>query len=847
MTPASHSRTSPFRSALLLAGVVILAGSTAPSAAKRKQDEPAEPPGLASKLAKMEKKEGLLTIYLDRAEGKVWLELPQADDEGGLGTYLYVEGLLTGLGSNPVGLDRGQLGDSKIVSLRRLGNRLLFEQPNLGYRAITEDAAERAATEQSFATSVLWAGVIDSGAIGEPEVVDLTGFLVRDAHGVTRRLAETEQGDYRLDPERSAVDLDASLVFPDNVELEALLTYAGERPGSHVEETAPTPEAISLIQHHSLIRLPDDGYTPRAFDPRAASFAVGFQDYAAPLDDSIQKRWIVRHRLRKVRPGAAPSPVVEPIVYYLDRGAPEPVRSALMEGAGWWAQAFEAAGFEDAYRVELLPEGAHPLDVRYNVIQWVHRSTRGWSYGGGVIDPRTGEMIKGHVSLGSLRVRQDRLLFEGLAGTSETGTGGPGDPIELALARLRQLSAHEVGHTLGFTHNFVASTYGDRASVMDYPAPWVRPGADGGLDFSRAYGVGVGIWDRWGVLYAYGEAPEGVAESEFLEELVAEAIADGLLFLTDHDARPPGAAQPLANLWDNGSEPVGALVETLEVRRRALERFGEDNLPVGAPLALLEEVLAPLYFHHRFQLTAAAKVVGGVDYWYKVRGDALPAAAPVPADRQREGLAVLLSTVDPAVLDLPDGILELVLPRPFGYGPHRELFNGGSGPVFDPLSAAAAASDMTFAGLLQRERAARLVDQHRRNAELPGFDEVLAATTEAVFAGEGAGEDGRLAEIRRVTQSVYVRRLIGLAGDALASSAVRARAEAQLQEIAGRVAEGAAESTAARAHRDYLGRTIERFLERPAEGLGEPAPAPSLPPGDPIGQPVPGAPGCSRG
>ncbi len=790
--------------------------------------EPKKEPAYEEKIAEMEKREGLLTFYLDEKDNRVWLHLP-AGTSGVVGEFIYVEGLVTGLGSNPVGLDRGQLGDSRVVTLRRVGSRLLIEQPNLGYRALTEDPAEARATRQSFATSVLWAGKIGPVADDGRALVDITSFLVRDAHYVARRLEETEQGTFELDPERSLVDLDACLAFPRNLEFEAILTYAGSGEiGDHVDSTAPTFDTVTLVQHHSLIQLPDPGYAPREFDPRAGSFAVAFRDYAAPLTESTERRWIVRHRLK----------AGDDLVYYVDRGAPEPVRGALLDGARWWAEAFAAAGFPGAFRVELMPEDAHPLDVRYNVIQWVHRSTRGWSYGGGVIDPRTGEMLKGHVSLGSLRVRQDRLIFEGLLGADRTGSGAADDPVELALARIRQLSAHEVGHTLGITHNFAASTYG-RASVMDYPAPLVTVDDDGELDVSGAYAVGIGAWDVHAIRFAYAEL-EG-DEAEGLESLLAEGREAGLAFVTDADARPPGAANWVGSLWDNGADPVDQLATEMAVRRVALERFGADRVRVGAPLALLEEVLATVYFRHRYQLEAAVKMVGGLDYRYALRGDGQPMPAPVPAADQLRALEAVLGTVEPAALDIPDSALAALHPRPFGYGPNRELIRGSAAPAFDKLGAAATAADMAVSMLLQPERAARMIDLHHRDPSLPGFSDVLEALIGSAFRAR-SGEDARLVELRRATQAVVVEGLIALASSPEATFAVRARAEGALREIEGRArAEGAA------AHEALMGRRIGTFLSRPApaEVPGPRAPAP--PPGSPIGSgPAPlGLAGCS--
>jgi hypothetical protein len=780
-----------------------------------------------------ERLEGLLNLRLDREQGKVWLELPDdLADSATVGSFLYVEGLVSGLGSNPVGLDRGRVGEAKVVSLRRYGNRLLIVEPNLRYRALTDDVDELTATRQSFAFSVLWAGEIERpGGVG-PLLVDLTSFLIRDAHQVVATLAESGQGQFSLDADLSAVDFEACHAFPDNLEFEALLTYASREPGRQVRQTAPTAEAFTLTQHQSLIRLPDGEYQPRRFDPRSGSFAVRFADYATPLDRPIDTRWIVRHRLQKTDPEAERSPAVEPIVYYVDRGIPEPVRSAVLEGAAWWAEAFEAAGFDGAYRVELLPEGVHPLDVRYNVVQWVHRSTRGWSYGGGVIDPRTGEMIKGHVRLGSLRVRQDRLLFEGLAGTDKTGTGVADDPVELALARIRQLSAHEVGHTLGLTHNFAASTYG-RASVMDYPAPLVRVDAEGELDFSDAYGVGVGVWDIHSIRYAYTEFSPAADADAKLAEIVDEGLRRRLVFLADEDARPAGAAEPRASLWDNGSDPLAQLELEMRVRRLALDRFGRQNVAVGTPLALLEEVLAPLYFHHRYQVAAAAKMLGGLEYSYAVRGDGQAAAQPIPGPAQRRAVALLLATLSPAELDLPEAVLELLLPRAFGYERNREMFGSGTSPAFDALGAAATAAEMTVSALLQPERAARMVDQHRRDPELPDFSEVLSVLVATV--ARQSEKSPRHAELRRRVEEVVTTAMIRLAADPEATGAVRARVEAQLEQMLARREKLLLGHTAETAHRQYLDRMIERHLERASTpSVGAPAAEP-LPPGDPIG------------
>jgi len=801
------------------------------------EEKDEELPTLAEKTRGLEKRSGLLDLFVDDEKGKIFLALPPPSGERGqVAEVLWVEGLVTGLGSNPVGLDRGQFPeDSRVLDIRRLGPRVLFEVPNLKFRARTDNPEELQAARESFAPSVLWGTDVVALDADGGSLIDLTPFLLRDAHRVSESLRQGEHGEYALDPARSAVDFSSCLAFPDNLEFESLLTYAAQGPpGEEVSRTAPLPDAFTLVQHQSFIRLPDDGYELRRGDPRIGMFGIDYLDYAVPLDEPLRQRFIARHRLEKVDPSAERSEAVEPIVFYVDRGAPEPVRSALVDGASWWAEAFEAAGFIDGFRVELLPPDVHPLDVRYNVIQWVHRSTRGWSYGGGVIDPRTGEFIKGHVNLGSLRVRQDRLLFEGLAGTVYTGSGRDDDPVEIALARIRQLAAHEVGHALGITHNFAASTYDGRASVMDYPAPLIGVTPEGELDFSNAYGVGVGTWDVLTVRYAYGQFPPGSGVDAELEALVREGLDRGLLFLADADARPPFASDPRANLWDNGSDAVEALELSLRVRRLALDRFGVDNVAPGRPLAELEEVLAPVYFHHRYQLEAAAKTLGGMEYHYALRGDGQVPTRIVGAERQRRALEVILGILEPENLDVPEGVLELLAPRPYEVPRHRELFASNTLPAFDALGAASTAADAVVTALIEPHRLARLHDFHRRDPTLPGPEEVLLGLLEKTFGQ--SFENPRHAEIDHAVEWVVAERLVTLAAHPEASPAVRSWAEGGLRRAAGLLEKTAgSEDLSAVAHARTLHARISRFLKRADAAPTMAVPPPPMPPGSPIG------------
>jgi hypothetical protein len=590
---------------------------------------------IAEKTKSMEKMPGYFNIYWDAKAGKLWLEIDKWGTE-----FLYQSSMPAGIGSNDIGLDRGQLGGTHVVRFERSGPKVLLLQSNLEFRAVSQDQHERRAVRDSFAESALW-GFTVAAEDGKRALVDATEFFLRDAHGVPAALRKAKQGAYHLDASRCALYLPRTKNFPLNTEVEATLTFAGEEPGQWVKQVTPEPDAITMREHHSFVQLPPAGYKPRAFDPRSSFFGIAYMDYATPISEPIVKRFAARHRLEKKNPSAAVSEAVKPIVYYLDRGAPEPIRSALLEGARWWSQAFEAAGFTNAFHVELMPEGADPMDLRYNVIQWIHRATRGWSYGAGVIDPRTGEIIKGHVSLGSLRVRQDYLIAEGLLAPYADGKALPAGQDraqQMALARLRQLAAHEVGHTLGLMHNYSASTV-NRSSVMDYPPPLVKLGADGAPDVSDAYATGIGEWDKVSIAWGYSEFAPGVDEHAALNKILLNAFGHGLRYLTDQDARPASSSSSVAHLWDSGANAVDELNRLMQVRAAALRRFGEKNIREGAPLATIEDVLVPIYMLHRYQVEAASKLIGGMDYTFALRGDGQMATQIVAAAEQRRALA----------------------------------------------------------------------------------------------------------------------------------------------------------------------------------------------------------------
>jgi len=806
---------------VMLAIVTMIAGSSISAVAQDEKSK--ETPTVSDKVEDFEKYEGYFDFYYDEKAGKIWLAVDKFDAE-----FLYVNSLPAGVGSNDIGLDRGQLGDTRVVKFMRSGPKILLVQPNYSYRAISDNPNEQASVEQAFAQSVLW-GFKMAAEEDETVLIDLTPMLLSDAHGVADRLKSRKQGTYKLDGDRSAVYLPMTKNFPKNSEFEAMVTFTGDPQGSYIRSVTPTPEMVTVRMHHSFVELPDDAYEPRAFDPRCGYFPVTYFDYATPIQEPLAKRLIRRHRLQKKDPSAERSEAVEPIVYYVDRGAPEPIKSALIDGASWWNQAFEAAGYENAFMVKEMPADADPMDVRYNLIQWVHRSTRGWSYGASVYDPRTGEIIKGHVSLGSLRVRQDFLIAQGLLQPYENGTEPDPRLLEMALARLRQLSAHEVGHTLGLAHNFAASV-NDRASVMDYPHPYISLTDNGEMNFTEAYDTGIGEWDERTIIYGYQDFPAGVEEEVALRNILQDNIDAGLHYISDQDARPQGGAHPLAHLWDSGESAVTELNRISRVRAKALENFSENNIPEGMPMASLENVLVPLYLAHRYQVEAAVKLIGGVNYTYAVRGDQQPTNEPVETQVQRAALTAVLRTLDPEFLAIPEHITELIPPQPIGYQRDRELFKIHTGLTFDPLAAAESAANQTLTLLMNQNRMARIVEQYARGKSDMQLSQLLEMVAErvAVDNKQSAYEQ----EISRVTEKLFLQHLFHLA-KADGMQQVNAVALQSIKELGAKWERLTSSDDNQQAHYTYLLNKIAQFNRNPEE-FELPSP-PDLPDGSPIG------------
>ena len=766
--------------------------------------------------------DGFVKLYWQASEGRLLFRIDEFDTP-----FLYQSSLPRGVGSNDLGLDRGQLGATRVVRFLRSGSRVLLMEDNLDFRANNAQADELQAVRESFAQSVIWGFDIESES-GGSVLVDGTGFFLRDAHELAASLEAAEEGSYAVDATRSAIYLPRTRAFPDNSEIEAIVTYTGKPTGQHLPTVVPDPTAITVHSHHSFIRLPDDNYEPLLFDPRAGLIDLsysraGYFDYASDIGSALRVNYGRRHRLEKVNPGADVSEAVEPIVYYLDPGAPEPVRSALLEGASWWNQAFEAAGYRDGFQVKMLPDGADPMDVRYNVIQWVHRSTRGWSYGSSILDPRTGEILKGHVTLGSLRVRQDYMIAEGLL-APYIDASVPDDMIEMSLARIRQLSAHEVGHTIGFAHNFAASAQ-DRASVMDYPFPLIKFAANGELDLSDAYGVGIGAWDKRAVIYAYQDFAEGVDADAERAAILAQTIADGHAFVGDEHSRSVGAAHPDGNLWDNGADAVAELEHLLTVREQALLRFSERVIREGRPLATIEEALVPIYLLHRYQLHAVGKLIGGSHFDYAMRGDGQSAPAAVSAARQRQAINALFDTLQAEKLRLPPGLADSIPPRPPGHPKSRESFAGATGDIFDPLAPAASAAALTLEVLLHPQRAARLSRQ-----DSPSFGSLVDGLVAATWDANVGVAD---AALQRQTRMQVLEGLLRLAVNDAVDDSAQAAALAAVDRLYGRTQRLVSANPDELAFLRLAQRKIERVLADPASV--NQLPAVVVPPGSPIG------------
>ncbi len=762
---------------------------------------------------------GFFNFKYEEAKDAIYLTVNKLNEE-----FLYVSSLSSGIGNNDIGLDRGQLGDERVVYFAKSGNKLMLIQPNLRYRSTSKNILEQRSIKEAFAKSVLFGfPILESSSSGY--IIDLTPFLLQDTHGVAKRLQTLDEGNYQIDHSRSAVNLLRTKAFPKNIDFDMMLTYTGSASGSLVHTVTPTPDFITIHQHHSFVELPDSKYKPRDFDPRSGANAFTFYDYTAPINEPTKKQYIYRHRLEKKDPTASISEAVEPIIYYLDNGTPEPVRSALLDGGQWWNQAFESIGFKDAFQVKILPDDIDPLDVRYNVIQWVHRSTRGWSYGSSVADPRTGEIIKGHVSLGSLRIRQDFMIALGLLEAPFfLGEKKEKEAIDMALSRIRQLSAHEIGHTLGFAHNFTASTK-SRSSVMDYPHPNIDL-KDGKISIKNAYEVGIGDWDKVSIAYSYSDFPDNINEKESLQNILDKSAKEGHRFISDFDARPIGGAHPKAHLWDNGSEPTSELIRLLNIREHALGQLSLNHIKVGDPYTNLEDLFVPMYLIHRYQLEATVKLIAGVDYDYAVKGLQTYEVKSVEPIKQRNALMAYLNALSPEALSVPEELRKLLPPRSFSNPRTRENFLSQTGVTFDYLGIANSLSDGLIGMLLDPNRANRLVTQSGFNADQLSLKETLKSLINNHFKVKFRNRHHE--QLNNIVKANVLKHIMFLGQQPHANSIVKAIVYEQLVEL-DRWLAGQEEADFSEVYRIQ----IDRYFDKPRDFI--PPATSRLPDGSPIG------------
>jgi len=847
---------------MFVLGMLLLAGPTIrASQPAQAQQRPAAIQSIDDRTSGMKKMDGYFPLYWDERTGSLFLEIPRLDTD-----FLYTNGLSAGLGSNDIGLDRGTGRGSRLVKFERVGPQVFLVQPNQSFRSSSPNPLERKSVEDSFAKSIIWGFPVAAESSGRV-LVDATPFLLRDVVNAAQSL---RPGNYQVDRTRSAFYMPNTRNFPKNTEVDMTITLVAQPAGGggggggptqgpmpigaaggggggggfggglfsgSVGSVTPSPESVTLRQHASFVELPDmSTYTPRHDDPRAGYGGATFVDFSQPIAEGIQFRHIRRHRLQKKDPGAAMSEPIKPIQYYVDSGAPEDVKKALIEGAMWWDKAFEAAGFRNAFKVDVLPEGADPMDIRYNMINWVHRSTRGWSMGGSVSDPRTGEIIKATVTLGSLRDRQDYMIFEGLLSPYANGTERPAVLYETALQRIRQLSAHEVGHTLGIGHNYYNSSKG-WISVMDYPTALAELRTDGTMDLSKAYHQNIGEWDKVAINWGYREFPNRAEDQTALTKILNDGWDADLRYFTNQDID----IHPRADQWTNGANQTDELTRLMKVRRAALDKIGLNTIRKGVPTVMIEEPLVPIYMYHRYAVESAASIIGGQEFAYAMRDDSRTPVEWVSGEMQRKAIDSLTATLKPSELTIPKRILDLLPPRPPGYPAHRELFPRTTGEGFDPVNPASIAADVTIGFILQPDRAARMVTQHAVDQSLPGLGEVIDRLVRATFDQPTSGSYE--AEVRRAEERVLIDRLQWLAGSA-PNAQVRAIASLKLEGLAARarrsnaVAAGpGSQAESERAHRTLLAADIKRFLERPmvdAAG-GRIMPPSPAPPGAPIG------------
>lgn len=752
----------------------------------------------------------IVGVRVDADRNKLLLELTPAQ----LGKdMLHQSVLATGLGVSALGLDRGQTGGSAVVRFERRGKRVLLMRDNWAVRAQGASEAGARAAREAFPSSVIASFPIESEANGTM-VVDATSFFLADTYGIGDSFRRSQQGSPRVDAARSWIDAERTKAFPMNTEIHAVLTFAVDNPGAALRRTVPDAASPVFEVHHSLVALPAaEGFRPRKGDARSGLFGISFNDFAQGLEgtyrDGFANRWrLVPKDVAAYQRGQLTEPVT-PIVYYLDPGIPEPYRTAFRDGGMWWNKIFESAGFRNAFAVRDLPAGADPMDARYNMIYWVHRNGPGPSVGPSFADPRTGEIIRTVVRMDSWRSLIDYNIYAGLLPAA--GANGLNMSAEdFAMARRRQHTAHEIGHTIGLSHNFIAASQ-DRSSVMDYPVPLITVDPRGTLDLSKSYAPFGGGWDSLAIRYGYAWYPDARAEQAGLERIVAEGLKRGLRFVGDQHSGPEGSI-PEATRWVEGKTMFDAVERTSAVRKVAMEKFDERAIKPGEPLYLLNMRFAHVYLHHRYSLEGVIKYIGGMDFRYAMRGDGQVPTQILPVASQKRALGVALDALEPAALAVPERVMALIPPTPPGGDGSLEWMGSAGGTSFDQVSLAGGLATEVIESILHRERAARLVLFSARDAANLSLDEVLRTLVDRTWGAAPATNANEQA-LRRAVQRVALNTMLDRAGDRAALAEVRAIVEMQLGALDKRLAGASGGSAADQALREAARRDIARYFD----------------------------------
>jgi hypothetical protein len=797
-----HSRSAHrARGARLAACSVLCSASIAFSATAAHGSVPAPVAASATR-----QQAGFIGVRVDADRNKVLLDIAadRLDKD-----FLHQSTLATGFGS--LGLDRGQTGSSVVVRLERHGKRILLVRDNWGVRAQGASEAEQRAASEAFARSVVASFPIESEANGVI-VADATSFFLSDSYGIAETFRRSQQGTPRLDAGRSWIDAARTRAFPKNTEVHAVLTFAIDNPGAGVRRGAPDPSAVTMEVHHSLVQLPDSqGFRARQGDPRSGVNGPQFYDFAQGYEgtyrDAIAGRWrLIPKDPAAYQRGELTEPVT-PIVYYLDPGIPAEYRQALREGGMWWNKIFEAAGFKNGFSVRDLPAGADMMDARYNMVYWVHRAAPGPSVGPSFSDPRTGEIVRTVVRIDAWRSLIDYNIYAGLL-PAAGAAGLSVSPDAFAMWRRRQHAAHEIGHTLGFPHNYIAGSQG-RTSVMAYPFPLISLDSKGQIDLSKAYAPAGGAWDTLTVRYGYTWFPNEAAEKTGLERILKDGITRNVRFIADQHAGAEGSI-PEATRWVEGATMFDAANRTSAVRRLLIDKFDERAIKPGEPMYLLNMRFAHVYLHHRYSLEGLVKYIGGMDFTYAMRGDSQTPTRILPAASQRRALTMALDALEPAALAVPERVLAMIPPVPPG-GDGSMAWLGYSGTALDQISLAGGLATETIENIFERDRLGRLVLFNARDASNPSLDEVTRTVIDRTW-GAAPATNGAQA-LRRTVQQVVVNTLLDRAGDNAALAEVRTIMELHLAALKTRLAGMTGGGAADRALRAKTVRDIERYFE----------------------------------